>query len=265
MWPLQVAPFHYTWFTANHFPSTKLHTEHVINLRSAFMMCLWHWLYSCNNYFNSALSLIELAWSLSYYTHTLSQTGSNVSQIACKISTLAMVPSLLEVPATLWHPHCHEAAPSLAVLGMTTTAPSMVQRVPRLAILTTHYLQRWATFGTIWFYHFVYVSTSCCNDTYYICHHIHTYLLTYVIIPCKYQVLIKQVAMGDSNTTCCMHTWVPVWKSTLSPPETMNVFPVLLSLLMAISPQEVMSSEDSVYCSELSRMKGYSELSRIKG
>ena len=127
---------------------------------------------------------------ISLSLHTLSQTGSNVSQIACKISTLAMAPSLLEVPATLRHPHCHEAAPSLAVLGMTTTAPSMVQRVPRLAILTTHYLQRWATFGTIWFYHFVYVSTSCCNDTYYICHHIHTYLLTYVTIPCKNQVKI---------------------------------------------------------------------------
>ena len=62
-----------------------------------------------------------------------------------------------------------------------------------------------------------------------------------------------------------MHTWVHVGKDTLIPPETMNVFPVLLSLLMAISSQEVMSSEDSVYCSELSRLKGYSKLSRIKG
>ena len=44
-----------------------------------------------------------------------------------------------------------------------------------------------------------------------------------------------------------MHTWALVEKYTLIPPETMNVFPVLLSLLMAISPQEVMSSEDNAY------------------
>ena len=61
-----------------------------------------------------------------------------------------------------------------------------------------------------------------------------------------------------------MHTWVPVGKYTLIPPETMNVFPVLLSLLIAISQQEVMSSEDKAYCSELSRIKA-DKLSRIKG
>ena len=95
-----------------------------------------------------AIDSCNIIVSLSLHTH-LHTTGSNVSQIACRIYDLAMAPSLLEVPATLWHPHCLEAAPFLAVLSLTTTAQLMVQRDPRLAILTIHYLQRWATFGAM--------------------------------------------------------------------------------------------------------------------